>query len=113
MRDINPNNSIIILSASDGLETTAMVKVTILDANDNHPVFYPVQYNQHLPEDSAVGTEVLVVRAPPPTTFSYLILPPATPALCLLPLWPHLSRPDLPPLNCSCPQITLPSHQGA
>ncbi|XP_013393116.1 protein dachsous [Lingula anatina] len=47
----------------DGLQTTAMVKVTIIDVNDNRPVFYPQVYHKNVEEDSAIGTTVVLVTA--------------------------------------------------
>ena len=51
------------LFVSDGLDTTAMVKISIEDVNDNRPVFYPSQYNVNIKENSQTGSEVVVVRA--------------------------------------------------
>lgn len=53
------------ISATDrgGLSTTAMVKVHVLDVNDNRPVFYPREYNVSLREHDVVSTPVVVVVA--------------------------------------------------
>ena len=40
-----------------------MVKVIVLDANDNNPVFYPNQYTVNLEETSSIGTEIVAVKA--------------------------------------------------
>ncbi len=40
-----------------------MVKVMVLDVNDNRPVFYPRHYTVNLDQDSQPGTEVVVVMA--------------------------------------------------
>ena len=50
-------------SATDGLFTTSMVKITVADVNDNRPIFYPSQYSISLEESSSSNTEVVVVRA--------------------------------------------------
>ena len=47
----------------DGLDATAMVKVVVLDVNDNRPAFYPSTYTVNLEEDTSSNTEVVVVRA--------------------------------------------------
>ncbi|CAH1803297.1 unnamed protein product, partial [Owenia fusiformis] len=47
----------------DGLDTTAMVKVTLIDVNDNYPEFYPRVYTVNLKENSPLHSEVVVVRA--------------------------------------------------
>ena len=57
---------------SDGLETTAMVKVSLRDVNDNVPSFDPGQYNVNLQEDAAPGSDVVVVvRATDPDSGQY------------------------------------------
>lgn len=43
-------------SFSGGLSTTAMVKVQITDINDNHPIFYPSEYNVSLRENGGPST---------------------------------------------------------
>ncbi|XP_037403044.1 protocadherin beta-16-like isoform X16 [Pygocentrus nattereri] len=55
------------LTAKDGgspqRSGTAVIHVTILDANDNVPVFGQKVYNVHLPENAALGTVVAAVTA--------------------------------------------------
>ena len=48
---------------SDGLHTTAMVKINVRDVNDNRPIFYPASYSFNLAPSSQQGTEVAVVKA--------------------------------------------------
>ncbi|PRD31895.1 UNVERIFIED_CONTAM: ds [Trichonephila clavipes] len=48
---------------SGGLSTTAVVKVQVLDVNDNRPVFYPLEYNVSLPEGEIVSSAVVVIVA--------------------------------------------------
>ena len=48
---------------SDGLHTTAMVKINVRDVNDNRPIFYPATYSFNLAPNSQQGTEVAVVKA--------------------------------------------------
>ncbi|XP_077387698.1 protocadherin gamma-A12-like isoform X27 [Festucalex cinctus] len=57
----------VVLSASDGgtpeRSGTALVHVTVLDANDNAPVFGHDIYKASLPENAALGTVVVTVSA--------------------------------------------------
>ena len=46
-----------------GLSTTAMVKIQVMDVNDNRPTFYPREYNVSLREQETVNTPVVVVVA--------------------------------------------------
>lgn len=48
---------------SGGLSTTAMIKVQVIDVNDNRPVFYPVEYNVSLPEGELITTAVVIIVA--------------------------------------------------
>ncbi|XP_029970220.1 protocadherin gamma-A11-like [Salarias fasciatus] len=61
-RDIN-----LVLTAVDGgnpqRSGTAIINVSVLDANDNAPVFDQAVYTASLPENSPVDTVVLTVRA--------------------------------------------------
>ncbi|XP_029960001.1 protocadherin gamma-A11-like [Salarias fasciatus] len=61
-RDLN-----IVLTAVDGgnpqRSGTAVIHVSVLDANDNAPVFDQAVYKASLPENSPVDTVVLTVRA--------------------------------------------------
>ena len=56
---------------SDGLQSTAMVKIHVKDVNDNRPRFYPSQYNINLAPNSRAGSEVLVVKATDSDAGSY------------------------------------------
>ncbi|NXT97574.1 FAT4 protein, partial [Buphagus erythrorhynchus] len=51
---------------SPPLSSVARVNVTILDVNDNSPVFYPVQYFAHIQENEPAGTYVTTVSATDP-----------------------------------------------
>uniref|UniRef100_A0A8D2PVR6 FAT atypical cadherin 4 n=1 Tax=Zosterops lateralis melanops TaxID=1220523 RepID=A0A8D2PVR6_ZOSLA len=51
---------------SPPLSSMALVNVTILDVNDNSPVFYPVQYFAHIQENEPAGTYVTTVSATDP-----------------------------------------------
>ncbi|XP_074651638.1 protein dachsous-like [Tubulanus polymorphus] len=53
----------IVASDADNLYTTAMVKISVLDKNDNRPVFYPTSYSVNLNENGVVGAEVALVSA--------------------------------------------------
>ncbi|XP_076362796.1 protein dachsous-like isoform X2 [Tachypleus tridentatus] len=46
-----------------GLSTTAMIKVQVVDVNDNRPVFYPREYNVSLREHANMLSSVVVVMA--------------------------------------------------
>ncbi len=46
-----------------GLSTTAMVKIQVVDVNDNRPTFYPREYNVSLRERETVNSPVVVVVA--------------------------------------------------
>jgi len=50
------------------LTSTAIIKINILDANDNKPVFNPPTYSHSIREDAAVGLSLLTVRV----TFKHL-----------------------------------------
>ncbi|KAM6999944.1 LOW QUALITY PROTEIN: uncharacterized protein LKV04_004893 [Tautogolabrus adspersus] len=57
----------VLLTALDGgspqKSGTVVIHVTVLDANDNVPVFSPAVYKASLPENSPLGTVVLTVSA--------------------------------------------------
>ncbi|XP_032929348.1 protocadherin gamma-A10-like [Catharus ustulatus] len=57
----------LVLRASDGGDPartgTARIRVTVLDANDNAPVFSQAEYTVRLPEDVPVGSTLTTVRA--------------------------------------------------
>lgn len=44
----------------------AQVNVTVLDLNDNSPLFYPIQYFAHIQENEPVGSPVTTVSATDP-----------------------------------------------
>ncbi|XP_022237895.1 protein dachsous-like [Limulus polyphemus] len=46
-----------------GLSTTAMIKVQVIDVNDNKPIFYPGEYNVSLREQTDFPSPVVVVVA--------------------------------------------------
>ncbi|NXX11902.1 PCDGA protein, partial [Podargus strigoides] len=57
----------LVLRASDGGEPartgTARIRVAVLDANDNAPVFSQAEYTVRVPEDMAVGTVLVTLTA--------------------------------------------------
>ncbi|NWV80356.1 PCDG2 protein, partial [Dasyornis broadbenti] len=57
----------LVLRASDGgdpaLTGTARIRVTVLDANDNAPVFSQSEYTVRVPEDVIVGSTLVTVTA--------------------------------------------------
>ncbi|NXY78714.1 PCDG7 protein, partial [Glareola pratincola] len=57
----------LVLRASDGGEPprtgTARIRVVVLDANDNAPVFSRAEYTVRVPEDVPVGSHLLTVNA--------------------------------------------------
>ncbi|NXF87334.1 PCDGA protein, partial [Eubucco bourcierii] len=57
----------LVLRARDGGEParmgTATIRVSVLDANDNAPVFSPAEYAVRVPEDVPVGSTLLTVTA--------------------------------------------------
>uniref|UniRef100_A0A7N9AP93 Protocadherin-16 n=1 Tax=Mastacembelus armatus TaxID=205130 RepID=A0A7N9AP93_9TELE len=56
------------VTATDGggLSSVAHVQVSVVDINDNRPIFYPVQYTVSLSAHSAPGTSVVKVTANDP-----------------------------------------------
>ncbi|XP_068021776.1 protocadherin gamma-A12-like [Melanerpes formicivorus] len=60
----------LVLKARDGGEPsrtgTARIRVVVLDANDNAPVFSPAEYTVRVPEDVPVGSALLTVTATDP-----------------------------------------------
>ncbi|XP_064527555.1 protocadherin gamma-A10-like [Pseudopipra pipra] len=60
----------LVLRASDGGEPartgTARIRVTVLDANDNAPVFSQAEYTVRVPEDVPVGSVLVTVTATDP-----------------------------------------------
>ncbi|NWV69503.1 PCDGA protein, partial [Malurus elegans] len=57
----------LVLRASDGGDPartgTALIRVTVLDANDNAPVFSQAEYTVRVPEDVPVGSILITVTA--------------------------------------------------
>ncbi|NWV21596.1 PCDG5 protein, partial [Origma solitaria] len=57
----------LVLRASDGgdpaLTGTARIRVTVLDANDNAPVFSQSEYTVRVPEDVPVGSVLVIITA--------------------------------------------------
>ncbi|OPJ74285.1 hypothetical protein AV530_014220 [Patagioenas fasciata monilis] len=57
----------LVLKASDGGEPartgTARIRVRVLDANDNAPVFSQTEYTVRVPEDVPVGSTLVIVTA--------------------------------------------------
>ncbi|CAM4658808.1 unnamed protein product [Lepidochelys kempii] len=51
---------------SPPLSSVARVNVSLLDVNDNSPVFYPVQYFAHIQENEPTGSYVTTVSATDP-----------------------------------------------
>ena len=47
----------------DALHTTAMVKVTLKDVNDNRPRFYPERYTVSIHRDATPRSTIAVVKA--------------------------------------------------
>ncbi|XP_054024576.1 protocadherin gamma-A2-like [Dryobates pubescens] len=60
----------LVLKAQDGGEPsrtgTARIRVSVLDANDNAPVFSPAEYTVRVPEDVPVGSTLVTVTATDP-----------------------------------------------
>ncbi|KAM9532042.1 uncharacterized protein ACIB01_014328 [Guaruba guarouba] len=60
----------LVLKASDGGEPartgTARIRVTVLDANDNAPVFSQAEYTVRVPEDVPVGSVLVTLKATDP-----------------------------------------------
>ncbi|NWR40560.1 PCDG1 protein, partial [Tachuris rubrigastra] len=60
----------LVLRASDGGDPartgTARIRVTVLDANDNAPVFSQAEYTVRVPEDVPVGSTLVTVSAADP-----------------------------------------------
>uniref|UniRef100_A0AAR2LPW9 Protocadherin-16 n=1 Tax=Pygocentrus nattereri TaxID=42514 RepID=A0AAR2LPW9_PYGNA len=67
-RDGGADSFEFIVTAADGggLSSTAYVKVSLQDINDNRPTFYPVNYAVSLSSQSAPGTSVVRVTAHDP-----------------------------------------------
>ncbi|NWI58396.1 PCDGD protein, partial [Calyptomena viridis] len=57
----------LVLTASDGGDPvrtgTARIRVTVVDANDNAPVFSQAEYTVRVPEDLPVGSVLIIVTA--------------------------------------------------
>ncbi|XP_064017510.1 protocadherin gamma-A10-like isoform X8 [Pogoniulus pusillus] len=65
----------LVLRAQDGgepsLTGTARIRVVVLDANDNAPVFSQAEYTVRVPEDMAVGSTLVSVTANDPDEGMY------------------------------------------
>ncbi|NXF87835.1 PCDGE protein, partial [Eubucco bourcierii] len=65
----------LVLKARDGGEPartgTARIRVVVLDANDNAPVFSPAEYTVRVPEDVPVGSTLVTVTATDPDEALY------------------------------------------
>ncbi|NXX37851.1 PCDGA protein, partial [Tricholaema leucomelas] len=65
----------LVLRARDGGEPartgTARIRVVVLDANDNAPVFSPAEYTVRVPEDVPVGSTLVTVTATDPDEAFY------------------------------------------
>ncbi|XP_034298784.1 protocadherin Fat 4 [Pantherophis guttatus] len=48
------------------LSSVALVNVSLLDVNDNSPLFYPIQYFAHIQENEPAGSYVVTVSASDP-----------------------------------------------
>lgn len=62
---------------TDGLSTTAMVKIQVTDVNDNRPIFYPNEYNVSLREAPSLlssSTPIIAVVATDPDSGSFGIV---------------------------------------
>ncbi|XP_034242059.1 cadherin-related tumor suppressor-like [Thrips palmi] len=65
-REATPSYEIVVLAKDQGSpvrSSTATVHLTVLDVNDNSPVFYPVQYFAHVQDDTPVGASLARVTA--------------------------------------------------
>ena len=56
-------DKVLYFNLKGGLSTTAMVKIQVVDVNDNRPTFYPREYNVSLRERETVNSPVVVVVA--------------------------------------------------
>ena len=56
------------------MDTTAIVKITLQDINDNRPVFAPSQYSVDLEHNGGAGDEVVAVAATDGDTGRYGII---------------------------------------
>ncbi|XP_005472325.1 protocadherin-16 [Oreochromis niloticus] len=67
-RDEGQDKFDLTVTATDGggLSSVARVRVTVVDINDNRPIFYPVLYTVSLSTHSAPGTSVVKVTANDP-----------------------------------------------
>ena len=58
---------VVTIEARDGgtppLSGTAVVKINVVDANDNRPIFVQLEYQAVVREDVAVNTSLLQVRS--------------------------------------------------
>jgi protocadherin-16/23 len=52
-----------IASFSGNFATTANIRITVLDINDNVPEFYPRNYSMNIQDSSQPGSTVITVQA--------------------------------------------------
>ncbi|CDW55955.1 protocadherin Fat 1 [Trichuris trichiura] len=65
-REEKPNYTLNVQASDNGvqpLSSNALIRVVVLDVNDNPPVFTQHQYNGQIPENASDGMEVLRVEA--------------------------------------------------
>ncbi|XP_055959036.1 protein dachsous isoform X2 [Patella vulgata] len=60
---INSYNFLVEARDLDGFKTTAAVKITVTDINDNKPIFDPQSYRVNIEEDFTMGKTILNVQA--------------------------------------------------
>ena len=68
-REDVPYYSLFVVARDGGsspLSGTLTVSVTVVDANDNNPVFANSSYSAHVPEDLAIDSSILTVHADDP-----------------------------------------------
>ena len=53
----------VLYSSTGGQIASVNVKVTVSDANDNQPIFYPESYAGNVRLDSSIGDVIVVVKA--------------------------------------------------
>jgi hypothetical protein len=65
-REQRTNYSFVILATNDLFTAQASVSITVIDVNDNSPLFDPPTYNVNLDEDASLNSEVVTVSATDP-----------------------------------------------
>ncbi|XP_045202941.2 protein dachsous-like [Mercenaria mercenaria] len=53
----------VVATDSGNFATTANIRITVLDINDNYPVFYPRNYSMNIQDSSQPGSTVITVQA--------------------------------------------------